>query len=362
MAHPVRVAVLLTLACALSGGARAAAAEEGKKAADARPKLARVETDLPTTRDFVPQLAFDGDAKTFFLSDRPGKAGEAFTLMLPAPAKVKQIEVSTGKPDGTDALGAGVLETSADGAKFAGAAVFKAGVAKADLGGKELRALRLRLTADGAAPLAIREITLDAEPPVPTFTYPIQIVLDASEVPDLKEWCQKVRDVAEEFYPVAAETLSYESYRPPRRIDLILKKSNKGIAGTGGSRIVCSDGWFRAHPKDVGAIIHETIHVVQSYPKYDPVWLVEGVADYVRYYVFEPDSPRRPLNRARIRYQDGYGTTAAFLDWLVRTRDKEIVRKLNKALRTSQYNEGLFKDTTGKDLNALWDEFKQSLP
>jgi len=345
-----------------TGAGVAAAAEEGKKAAEARPKLARVETDLPTHKDLVPQLAFDGDARTFFLSDRPGKAGETFTLALPAPAKIKQIAVLTGKPDGTDALDAGVLETSADGAKFTEAATFKAGVAKAELGDKQLKAIRLRLTADGAAPLAVREIQLDAQPPVPTLKYPVQIVLDATEVPDLRDWCQKVRDVAEEFYPVAAETLRDEGYRPPRRIDLVFKKSNKGIAGTGGTRIVCSDGWFRAHPKDVGAIIHETIHVVQSYPKYDPVWLVEGVADYVRYYVFEPDSPRRPVDRNRIRYQDGYGTTAAFLDWIVRTQDKEIVRRLNKALRTAQYNEGLFKEATGKDLATLWDEFKQSLP
>jgi len=46
----------------------------------------------------------------------------------------------------------------------------------------------------------------------------------------------------------------------------------------------------------------------------------------------------------------------------VRTHDKEIVRKLNKALRTAQYNEGIFKEATSKDLNMLWDEFRQSLP
>jgi len=197
---------------------------------------------------------------------------------------------------------------------------------------------------------------------VPTLKYPIQVVLDASEVADLKDWCQRARDLTERWYPIIAETLSYEGYRPPRRIDLVFKKSDKGIAGTSGTRIVCSDGWFRAHPGDVGAIIHEAIHVVQSYPKYDPVWLVEGIADYVRYYVFEPDSKRRPLDRNRIRYQDGYGTTAAFLDWIVRTHDKDIIRKLNKALRTAQYNEALFKECTGKDLNALWEEFRGSLP
>jgi hypothetical protein len=98
---------------------------------------------------------------------------------------------------------------------------------------------------------------------------------------------------------------------------------------------------------------------VQSYPKYDPVWLVEGVADYIRYHVMEPDkAPKFDVRKAR--YTDGYGTTAAFLAWAEKTYDKDLITKLNAALRETKYKEELWKESTGKTLDELWKEFVES--
>jgi hypothetical protein len=325
------------------------------------PPRARVETSLPTDGDRVPELAFDGKPDTFCRSARAAKAGDTFTLVLPAPVKVREVEVATGKPDGGETLEQGVLEISADGNAFTEAAALKSGAAKADLGGKDLRAVRLRATADGQGPIAVREIMLRSQPQVGVLKYPIQVVMDDSKVPEMKDWCRRSQEIIEGWYPVLAETLASDGYTPPRRIDLIFQKDPKGIAGTAGSRIFASDGWFKAHPDDYGALVHEAVHVVQSYPGGSPGWLVEGIADYVRCWVYEPQTPRRPLDPGRIRYQDSYQVTGAFLAYLVQKYDKEIVRKLNAACRKAQYKNELFKESTGKDLDTLWEEFRGSL-
>ena len=320
-----------------------------------------VESVLPTAGDHVPQCAFDGKPDTYFRAARAPKAGDTFTLLLAEPARVKRVEVLTGKPDGTDALESGALEISADGKAFEQAARLESGAAKADLAGRAIRAVRVRATADAAAPLTLREITLDAEPPIPVFAFPLEVRLDYSEVPEMKEWCEHTRGLVEQWYPKIAEVLASEGHTPARRINLTFKKGDRGIAGTSGTNITAYDGWFKTHPDDCGAIIHEAIHVIQAYPHGSPGWLVEGIADYARFWIYEPQTPRRRLNPDRIRYQDSYQVTAAFLAWLVETRDKTLVTRLNAACRTGQYKNELFKEYTGKDLDTLWEEFKKSL-
>ena len=53
------------------------------------------------------------------------------------------------------------------------------------------------------------------------------------------------------------------------------------MAATSGVLITGSVKYFRAHPDDFGAMVHETVHCVQSYgDRSNPGWLVEGIADY----------------------------------------------------------------------------------
>jgi len=320
-----------------------------------------IETALSAAGDHVPQCAFDGKPDTYFQSAGPVKAGDTFTLRLCQPARAKRVEVLMGRSDGTDLFDAGVVEVSADGQAFEQVARPESGTAKADLAGRAVQAVRVRATADGAARLAIREITLDAQPPVPVFKYPIQVRLDYTEVPEMKDWCERTRRLVEQWYPVIAEVLASEGHTPARRINLAFRKGNKGIAGTAGANITAFDAWFNAHPEDGGAIIHEAVHVVQAYPRGSPGWLVEGIADYVRFWIYEPQTPRRRFNPERIRYTDSYQVTGALLAWLVETHDKAIVTKLNAACRRGEYKNDLFKEYTGKDLDTLWEEFRKSL-
>ncbi len=102
---------------------------------------------------------------------------------------------------------------------------------------------------------------------------------------------------------------------------------------------------------------HELCHVIQSYPNYKAGWLVEGIADYVRFFQFEPETKIAPPDPKKSKYTDSYRTTAAFLDYVQRTKCPDLVPKLNAALRQGKYEDSLFKELTGEDLDTLWNAY-----
>ena len=115
--------------------------------------------------------------------------------------------------------------------------------------------------------------------------------------------------------------------------------------------------WCRQHPEDTGLTVHEMAHVIQAFTAYNPVWLVEGVADYVRWIKFEPENYHVRINPKTATYHDAYRTTATFLGWLELHYDSRLVSKLNEAVRFGKYKTELFKQYCGKDVDALWTEF-----
>jgi hypothetical protein len=195
---------------------------------------------------------------------------------------------------------------------------------------------------------------------LPLFAGPQEkatITVDASEVPDVQEWADKARGLCEKWYPIICEALASKDFKPPLEVHLIFKDEKKGIAYTTGARITVVADWIRKHPDDFGLVIHELCHVVQSYPK-GVGWITEGIADYIRNYKFEPKPPGK-VNR-KASYKDGYKTAAVFLAWIEKTKDKDFIRKMNEALRTSTYKDELFKEWAGADVDTLWQEFLAS--
>ena len=118
----------------------------------------------------------------------------------------------------------------------------------------------------------------------------------------------------------------------------------------------------------VGAAIHELVHVMQAYWTKDatndncPEWLSEGIADYVRWFMFEPQSGgcdylKDAGTRATIHYNDSYRETASFLDY-VEKEHPGTVKKANALMRKAKFNDRVFwKEATGKtaaELEAGW--------
>jgi hypothetical protein len=189
-----------------------------------------------------------------------------------------------------------------------------------------------------------------------------KITVEYDEVPDVKEWAEKARDLCEKWYPIISETLAGKDFKPPREVRIVFKDEKKGIAWTSGAKITIVADWIRKHPDDFGMVIHELCHVVQSYSK-GTGWITEGIADYIRYFKYEPFDPAQgkpkgspPKISAKASYKDGYKTAATFLAWIEK-KDKDIIRKLNDLSRNGGYKDDLFKEWTGSDLETLWKEF-----
>jgi Peptidase of plants and bacteria len=190
----------------------------------------------------------------------------------------------------------------------------------------------------------------------------IQVRVDTSEVPDLEPWGAKAKELVLKWHPIIAELLKSEGFTSPSEVKIVFKKDMKGVAFTSGNTITIAGDWIKKRPDDYGMVVHELTHVIQSYPrtKGKDGWLVEGIADYVRFYKYEPKTKLGPILNPDASYHLGYRVAAQFLAWIEKTHDKEIVAKLNQALRKSEYKEELFKDATGKDLDDLWADFLKS--
>jgi hypothetical protein len=324
-----------------------------------KPVAAVVESSLKTAGGQIRQFAFDVDPDTFFASDgNPGK-DDHFTLRFDEPVAVKSVAVTTGRPKGGDSLTAGRLEVSADGKEFTELGAFADGKASGSPTGR-VQAIRLR-PGELKQTLVIREIKIESDPPVTVFKYPIEFTIDVSDAPDMKEWAEKAARVCERQYPMINEELKSDGYKPPTQVTMTLKNDYRGVAATGGSRITGSVKYFQDHPDDVGAMVHETVHVVQRYrTRNNPGWLVEGVADYVRFFKYEPGKLGR-INPDRARFDGSYRVTAAFLNYVSDKYDKELVRKLNKAMREGEYKEELWSELTKKTVKELDAEWRATL-
>jgi hypothetical protein len=329
--------------------------------AEDSPVTATIETTLATDGDQIRQLAFDGDPSTSFVSDGNPKPGDHFTLVFDKPVDLQSLTVTTGRADGRDLLDEGAVELSTDGKSFERMTSFTRGAAQLATVGRSTKAVRIATSAELPHALAIRELAIESEPPVTVFLYPVEFVVDTSDAPEMKEWIDNAAATCQRAYPMMNEELKAEGYKPPRLITMTLKSEYRGVAATSENRIVGSVKFFKEHPDDIGAMIHETVHVVQSYRgRRNPGWLVEGVADYVRFFKYEPGN-LGPINARRAHYNGSYRVSAAFLAFLVERYDKDIVRQLNQLMRAGEYRDETFKVLTGKTLDELDDEWRATL-
>jgi Peptidase of plants and bacteria len=187
----------------------------------------------------------------------------------------------------------------------------------------------------------------------------VNVIIDVSDAPDAEEWAKKAKGVVETWHPRVAKMLKTEGHTPPDEVKLVFKSDMKGVAHSTGNSIVISNDWIKKHPEDLGMVVHELTHVIQHYPhsRVNNGWLVEGIADYIRFFHYEPGPSIGRFNPAKAKYTDSYRTTARFLAWIEKTHDKTIVATLNKACRQGKYQPEIFKKATSKTLDELWEKF-----
>jgi hypothetical protein len=201
-----------------------------------------------------------------------------------------------------------------------------------------------------------------------------KITIDTSTTPDLTEWANnKLAPVVQEWYPKIVKALPSDGFEARTELSITFSPDMRGVAATGGTRIRCAEAWFKRNldGEAKGAVVHELVHVVQQYGRARrsnpdapraPGWLVEGIPDYLRWFIYEPESRGAEItknNFSRARYDSSYRISANFLNWVTDKYDKEIVRKLNAALREGTYVEDIWKQATGRTLAELGDEWKK---
>ncbi len=214
--------------------------------------------------------------------------------------------------------------------------------------------------APAQAPLSLSRYVYPLAKPLPSP----KVVVDVTDFPESSMWGEAAQSLVEKWYPTVTSLLATENFKTPKEIRLVIKKEISAPAWASGNTITISGKWITEHPDDLGMVIHELVHVVQQYPnsRFKPGWLVEGIADYVRWWRYEPESPRPRINAERAKYTDAYRTTAYFLAWASRKYDMRLVPALDRALRAGEDPMPMFKQYTGKDPDALWTEFIASKP
>ncbi len=196
-----------------------------------------------------------------------------------------------------------------------------------------------------------------------------EIAFDLSQAPELKEWVDtRLKPVCVKWYPMIVEMLPSEGYTAPERFTIVFHADMRGVANAAGRRINCAVPWFKNNLEGeaVGAVVHEMVHIVQQYRRArggnrNPGWMVEGLADYIRWFLYEPEDKRPRPNPARANFDDSYRTTAAFLAYVKETHDKELIKKFNAAMREGKYSADLWKDYTGKTPDELWADYVKTL-
>jgi hypothetical protein len=196
-----------------------------------------------------------------------------------------------------------------------------------------------------------------------------EITIVTAAAPDLTDWAKdKLAPALAEWYPKIVALLPSEGYTAPTHFTLTIKPMD-GVAFTSGSGVTANSTWLKSEigREAVGSLIHEAVHVVQHYRGRNPGWLVEGSADYIRWFLYEPQSHgadmvwmRRSRN-SNPRYNASYRTTANFLNYVTEKYRTNIVTQMSAAMRQNKYDDSLWKQYTGKALEELGAEWKQDV-
>ena len=120
---------------------------------------ASIDTNIPLNPPYHPEYAFDGKTNSFFWGGSTINPSHYFTVILTEPTDVNSIEVITG--DSKDYITKADLLISADGNEFQKVGTFdELGQAKANIGGKPVKAVKIQVTGNHTCWPIIKEIIL----------------------------------------------------------------------------------------------------------------------------------------------------------------------------------------------------------
>ena len=195
-----------------------------------------------------------------------------------------------------------------------------------------------------------------------------RFTVDTTEAPDLTGWAHReLVPVMTKWYPLIVAMLPGDGYTAPKNFSITFTEKYKGVAMTAGNRIEGNPAWYRTQLQGeaLGSLVHELVHVAQGFRRVRPPgWLVEGIPDYIRWYLYEPESKGceiPPKRAATARHDASYRVSANFLNFVIGKYDKDLVKDFNAAMREGRYDAELWKTRTTHTVEELAEEWRKSL-
>jgi hypothetical protein len=185
---------------------------------------------------------------------------------------------------------------------------------------------------------------------------PLRLTIEGPVDAELAPVAGKLAEHFYQCYPKLLARFEHPDKPAPRRIRIVFDPKLRIPAHCSGGTVTVGVEWLKKNPDDIGMLAHELTHAVQVYPKSDPGWLTEGIADYARQ-LYGPDKqPGWQLPeklRAQQSYKDSYRVTARFLVWLDE-QHPGTVDKLHREMQNRTFEIDDFKEFTGDDVDTLW--------
>jgi hypothetical protein len=166
---------------------------------------------------------------------------------------------------------------------------------------------------------------------------------------------QRMTDAFFKVYPKEVRAFNKKAMR---KVTFVIDPFYKGVAAASGGVIRFNPEWMLKKPLDLDVVTHEVMHLVQEYGySAGPVWLTEGIADYVRFkfgIANEEAKWSMPEFKATQHYQNSYRITGRFFVWVEKNKYHNLVKDLDNELRSHTYSEASWKNLTGSTLDELW--------
>ncbi|EHQ27407.1 MULTISPECIES: basic secretory protein-like protein [Mucilaginibacter] len=169
------------------------------------------------------------------------------------------------------------------------------------------------------------------------------------------ETLQRIKNAFWQIYPREVKRYNKKALRT---VTILIGNDYKGVAATLNGVVKIDQDWLTKNPEDIDVFTHELMHIVQGYTYNVPDnWLTDGIADYARY-TFGVNNSKSgwalPAFQNGQSYKNSYRVAARFLVWVEQYKNKNIVKKLDEALRQGNYQPAIWQKLTGSKLDELW--------
>jgi hypothetical protein len=175
------------------------------------------------------------------------------------------------------------------------------------------------------------------------------------------------KDLIDTYFKVFPILVSTFNDKTTHDVLFVTDTAYKGVAEASGNRILFSTTYMNAHPTDIDIVTHEGMHLVQGYGYGSgPVWLTEGIADFIRY-KYGVDNigskwflPEFTASHNEKKYENSYRITARFFEWIDQKIKPGMIIQIDKELRNRTYNQETWVKLSGKTIDELWEAYAKN--